>query len=74
MVANVEGRNKVPLIPSANAYYTEWGSTNCNTRGESLFEFIISSNLNIENVGCKPTFVTRKRRGVLDVNVMVTLL
>nr|XP_036225135.1 uncharacterized protein LOC118682147 [Bactrocera oleae] len=40
-------RNNLPLVMGcdANAHHTEWGSTDCNARGESLLEFIVSSNL-----------------------------
>ena len=32
-------------------------------------EFIISSNLSVENVGCESTFVTRSRRELLDISL-----
>ncbi|XP_018795541.1 PREDICTED: uncharacterized protein LOC108973008 [Bactrocera latifrons] len=62
-------RNNLPptLGCDANAHHTEWGSTDCNVRGDSLLEFIISNNMSIENVGCEPTFVTSVRREVLDI-------
>ncbi len=64
-------RNNLPLVLgcNANALHTEWGSTDCNTRAESLLEFIVSTNLSIENVGCEPTFVTSVRREVLDITL-----
>nr|XP_036222944.1 uncharacterized protein LOC118681673 [Bactrocera oleae] len=64
-------RTKLPLIMGcdANAHHTEWGSTDCNTRGESLIEFIASKNLSIANVGCEPTFVTSVRREVFDITL-----
>jgi len=33
----------------SNAHHPAWGSTNCNGRGESLLEFLNSSNLEILN-------------------------
>lgn len=40
----------------ANSRHTAWGSTSCNERGKSLFEFISSSDLSICNRGNTPTF------------------
>ena len=40
------------------AHYTEWGSTNCNDRGEYLLEFLNSSNLEILNQGNESTFLS----------------
>ncbi|XP_039950008.1 uncharacterized protein LOC120767804 [Bactrocera tryoni] len=35
-------RHKLPLIIGcdANAHHTEWGSTDCNARGETLLEYV----------------------------------
>ncbi|PNF15260.1 hypothetical protein B7P43_G00966 [Cryptotermes secundus] len=41
----------------ANAHHILLGSTGTNPRGESLTEFLVSSNLNILNLGNEPTFV-----------------
>ncbi len=64
-------RNKLPLIMGcdANAHHTEWCSTDCNTQGEPLIEFIASMNLSIANVGCEPTFLTSVKREVLDITL-----
>lgn len=51
----------------ANAHHTLWGSTDINERGEYLFNFVITTNLNICNTGNTPTFVTANREEVLDV-------
>ncbi|XP_055382222.1 uncharacterized protein LOC129612578 [Condylostylus longicornis] len=40
----------------ANARHTLWGSTEINERGESLFNFVLDSNLEIANRGNTPTF------------------
>ncbi|XP_039951545.1 uncharacterized protein LOC120768855 [Bactrocera tryoni] len=63
--------HKLPLIIGcdANAHHTEWGSTDCNVRGESLLEYVVGSNLAIENVGCEPTFIAISRREVLDITL-----
>lgn len=57
------------LCADANAHHTAWGSTDCNNRGESLFEYIVRHNLVTLNEGNKPTFITRNRREVLDVTL-----
>lgn len=51
----------------ANAHHTNWGSSDINDRGETLNDFLLCNNLQILNLGCEPTFVTRARREVLDV-------
>ena len=60
-----------PLILGcdSNAHHLAWGSTDTNTRGESLIDFICMSNLEILNVGSKPTFVTSNREEVLDLTL-----
>jgi len=40
----------------SNAHHSVWGSTNCNSRGKALVEFINSSNLEILNQENEPTF------------------
>lgn len=40
----------------ANARHTLWGSSENNERGESLFDFIINTNLLVCNRGSTPTF------------------
>jgi hypothetical protein len=53
----------------ANAHHIMWGSTGTNPRGESLMEFLISSNLNILNHSNEPTFVVRNRKEVIDLTL-----
>ena len=60
---------KLVLGCDANAHHTAWGSSNVNTRGESLLDFIFSENLEIVNKGRTPTFVTANRAEVLDVTL-----
>lgn len=52
-----------------NAHHFAWGSTNVNSRGESLFNFITAQNLVIMNKGNIPTFVTKTRKEVLDITL-----
>lgn len=62
------------LCCDANAQHTVWGSSKCNARGDKLFDFILTSNLNIHNVGNKPTFVTARRQEVIDLTLSNTRL
>ncbi|XP_037928188.1 uncharacterized protein LOC119662605, partial [Teleopsis dalmanni] len=53
----------------ANAHHTVWGSTDINTRGESLFDYITTNNLMVVNKGNEPTFVNAIREEVLDLTL-----
>ena len=61
--------NKLSLIicSDTNCHHIAWGSTDCNVRGESLLDYILSKNLFFCNEGVKPTFETKTQRQVLDV-------
>ena len=50
----------------ANSHHTIWRSTDTNERGELLLDYILGTNLSICNVGCKPNFLTRNRKEVLN--------
>lgn len=52
-----------------NAHNTSWGSTNTNSRGVDVMDFILRNGLEILNVGDDPTFVTSNRREVLDITI-----
>ena len=60
-----------PLILGcdANAHHMVWGSTDINSRGEKLLEFILESNLEIMNKGNEPTFVNAVRGEVIDLTL-----
>ena len=62
----------LPLIIGcdANAHNEVWGSSDTNSRGEYLLEFLIKENLNIANIGNTPTFKTRVREEVLDITIV----
>jgi hypothetical protein len=47
-------------------------STGTNPRGESLTEFLVSSNLNILNHGKEPTFEVCNRKEVIDLTLLRT--
>ncbi len=63
--------SSLPLLAGidANAHHFAWGSTDINDRGGNLLEFILASNMMINNLGCKPTFVTATRSEVLDITL-----
>jgi len=53
----------------SNAYHNAWVSTNCNGRGESLLEFLNSSNLEILNRGNESTFFNASRKEVIGISL-----
>lgn len=62
--------NKAFIIGcDANAHHTVWGSTDINSRGEGLLEFLSSNNVDICNNGNKATFVNAIREEVLDLTL-----
>lgn len=54
----------------ANAHHICWGSTDTNSRGESLLDFLSVHNLVVSNVGNKPTFANKLRSEVLDLTIV----
>ena len=54
---------------NSNAHHNVWGSTNCNRRGESLYEFLDTTNLEILNQGNEPTFCNVSRQEVTDITL-----
>ena len=61
----------VIIAMDANAHHTAWGSTNINSRGEELLDFVVSQNLQILNRGNEPTFVSScGREEVLDITLI----
>jgi hypothetical protein len=52
----------------SNAHHSVWGSTNCNSRGEVLVEFL-NSSLEILNRGNEPTFYSGGRLEVIDITL-----
>lgn len=53
----------------ANAHHSVWGSSNINSRGESLLEFVSATKLNILNNGNEPTFFNKHRKEVIDITL-----
>ena len=53
----------------ANSHNVIWGSSDDNARGEHLLEYIISTNLEICNVGNSPTFIVANRQEIIDITL-----
>ena len=64
-------RKNIRLVIGAdvNSHHISFGSTDVNVRGEELIEYLLTTTLDICNVGNRPTFVTRVREEVLDVTM-----
>ena len=56
----------------ANSHHIAWGSTDNNSRGENLLDFIMTTNMQICNVGNTPTFTNAIREEVLDITLTST--
>ena len=54
----------------ANSHNSIWGSTDTNSRGEDLLEYILTTKLSICNRGNTPTFVTTAREEVIDMTLV----
>lgn len=66
--AKSRGRHLV-IGCDANGHHIQWGCRNNNNRGESIFEFLLSTNLIICNKGNAPTFQNRVREEILDLTL-----
>ena len=53
----------------ANSHNTAWGSTDINDRGDKLLDYILSTDLQICNVGDKPTFSNVNRQEVIHITL-----
>ncbi|CAB3261689.1 unnamed protein product [Arctia plantaginis] len=64
-------REGLELIISAdtNAHHALWGSRSNNRRGEEFVSFLLSTNLNIINVGSEPIFVTSRAQTIIDLTL-----
>lgn len=56
----------------ADPHHMTWESNDTTERGEYLLKFIMANNLDIFNVGNKPTFLNSRRRRVIDVTLTLT--
>ncbi|OXA44934.1 Methionine--tRNA ligase, cytoplasmic [Folsomia candida] len=61
--------NGLPLVigSDTNAHHTMWGSTNINSRGAQLLDYIGQVDLHPINRGHRATFVVSNKKEVLDV-------
>lgn len=53
----------------ANSHNLIWGSTDTNARGQSLLDYLVTTDLEILNVGHEPTFVVPHRQQVIDISL-----
>ncbi|MCP4831423.1 MAG: hypothetical protein GY886_04310 [Gammaproteobacteria bacterium] len=62
----------LPLVLGcdSNAHHEVWGSSNTNVRGASLLNFLVSTNLELANLGQEPTFVIPRRQEVIDITLV----
>ena len=69
-IAHCKRLNKQFIVGcDANAHHTIWESTDTNKRGECLFDYILSNNVDICNRGNNPTFENTIRQEVLDLTL-----
>lgn len=70
LVNYCKGKNLDLLIGcDANSHHIVWGSSDINTRGRSLLEFILAAELSILNRGNRPTFINQVREEVIDITI-----
>ena len=55
------------LACDTNAHHPLWGSDDVNHRGQSLCEFVATTNLEVANTGGEPTFCAGNSWSVIDV-------
>jgi len=65
------GKRNLYLVVGFNSYahHSVWGSTNCNSRGEALMEFLNTTNLEILNRGNEPTFCSGGSLEMVDITL-----
>ncbi len=60
-----EKKLKLLLGRDAHAHHTVWGGSDVNPRGESLCDYLMAHDPQVQNKGKAPTFITRVRQEVL---------
>ena len=60
---------KTVLSIDSNAHSSCWFSEDSNSRGEQLEEFIMQQNLDIMNIGNKPTFINSRSSTIIDITL-----
>ena len=53
----------------ANSHHELWGSTDTNRRGEDLVDYLITTDLDILNIGTVPTFRNSVRQEAIDITL-----
>jgi len=71
---SVGGENRDAVIgsvylPYDAQHHTCWGSSDTNSRGNALLDYLVTTELDILNAGVKPTFVTARRQEVIDISL-----
>ena len=66
----------IPLLIGcdANAHHQLWSSTDTNQRGQRLVEYLLTTELEILNIGNTPTFRNSVREKVLDITLCTSNL
>jgi len=64
-----ERRLELLLDCNVNSHH-KWENSNINSRGESLYEFIIATGLIVLIRGSEPTFMDSKKQKVIDILYM----
>jgi hypothetical protein len=62
-------RLELTLGYDANSHHEVWGSTNTNSRGESLLRLQMGTELHILTRGTQPTFLGSRRQEVTDITI-----
>jgi hypothetical protein len=68
MVCRAQGTHLI-IGCDANSHHTSWGSRNINSRGDSLFNYIMANGLDIMYRGNRHTFVTTNRQEVIGITI-----
>ncbi|KAG8225458.1 hypothetical protein J437_LFUL004459 [Ladona fulva] len=53
----------------SNSHHSVWGSSDVNPRGESLLEYLMTTELQLLNRGSQPTFRNNVREEVIDITL-----
>lgn len=63
--------SNIPIIigTDSNAHHKIWGSSNTNRRGEELVQYLLNTDLMVQNRGNRPTFVNAIRKEILDITL-----
>ena len=64
-----EWRLELLLDCDANSHHIGWGSSNINSREESLHKFIMGTGLVILNRGYESIFMDSRRQEVIDITI-----